>query len=116
MKIVKQSEVVKQTVEMEGVKGVQRQLMIGSKDGALNFSFRIFTIHGNGHTPYHTHEFEHVNYALKGKGYIVDADGNENEFNEGDFAIIPPNEKHQFRNASKFKKFAMICAVTKDYE
>ena len=77
MKIVKQSEVVKQTVEMEGVKGVQRQLMIGSKDGAPNFSFRIFTIHGNGHTPYHTHEFEHVNYALKGKGYIVDADGNE---------------------------------------
>lgn len=116
MKIVKQSEIPKQNIEMEGVKNVKKQLMIGSKDGAPNFSFRIFTLAGNGHTPYHTHEFEHVNYVIKGKGYIVDEQGNKNEFNEGDFAVISPNDKHQFRNASKFKKFVFICAVTKDYE
>ncbi len=116
MKIVKQSDIEKTNIEMEGVKNVKKQLMIGSKDGAPNFSFRIFTLAGNGHTPYHTHEFEHVNYAIKGNGYIVDAEGNENEFNEGDFAVVPSGEKHQFRNASKFKKFAFICAVITKYE
>jgi quercetin dioxygenase-like cupin family protein len=101
---------------MEGAKDVLKQLPIGSSDGAPNFSFRVFTIGPGGHTPYHTHLFEHLNYVISGGGAIVDESGKEIQIKAGDFALVPPDEKHQYKNSSKTEDMVMICAVPKEYE
>ena len=116
MNITGMDKVEKIKVDMEGAKEVQRQLMIGSAHGSPSFSFRVFTIQPGGHTPHHSHPFEHLNYIIEGNAVVLDNDGRENPVKKGDFVLMPPNEKHQYRNASPTDPFVMICAVPKEYE
>lgn len=106
----------KQAVDMDGVKNVIRQVPISKNDGTPSFSFRVFTLGINGHTPYHRHSFEHVNYVISGNGAIVNESGEELSIKTGDFAMILPDEKHQYRNKSESEPMVMICAVPVEYE
>jgi quercetin dioxygenase-like cupin family protein len=115
MKIIRLADVVRTPVTMEGAKGAIKQLPIGQADGSPGFSVRVFTIEPGGHTPYHTHPFEHVNYIIEGRGAVVTGDGTERAVARGDFVLVLPGEKHQYRNASE-EPFVMICAVPKEYE
>lgn len=101
--------------QMEGAKGVLKQVPLSKADGVPNFSFRVFTIEPGGHTPFHRHPFEHMNYVIDGSGILV-SENKEHEFKKGDFALVLPNEKHQFRNKSSDESLVIICAVPKDYE
>ncbi|MBA4395026.1 MAG: cupin domain-containing protein [Desulfobacca sp.] len=101
---------------MEGSKNIYKQLPISRADGTPSFSFRVFTMEPGGHSPYHTHPFEHLNYIIEGQGVLVNETGEENPVKQGDFALVLPNEKHQYRNTSSDRPFIMICAVPKEYE
>ena len=116
MKVVSIDKVEKVKVEMEGAEKAYKQIPISKEDGAPLFSFRVFTLEADGYTPFHTHPFEHVNYVIEGQGAIVKENGEEIEFKKGDFAIILPDEKHQYRNKSAQDPFILICAVPKEYE
>lgn len=115
MQVKKLQNIAKENVEMEGAVGAIKQLVLGSADGAPAFSFRVFTLKPGGHTPRHSHPFEHLNYVLSGKGELVDPDGNGLPVTAGDFAIVLPNELHQFRNCGA-EDFVFLCAVDKMYE
>ena len=115
MIIRKLDDVVKTPVNMEGVKGISKQLVLGSGDGVPNFSFRVFTVEPGGHTPHHNHDVEHLNFVLSGHGALVDGNGDANPLGKGEFAYVPPNETHQFRNTGDVP-FVFICAVPKAYE
>jgi quercetin dioxygenase-like cupin family protein len=110
---LKKAEKIK--VAMEGAQNVYKQIPISKADGTPVFSFRVFTVEPGGHTPYHTHSFEHLNYIIEGHGTILAQDG-EHEIKKGDFAMIHPGETHQYRNSSTNKPLIMICAVPKEYE
>jgi quercetin dioxygenase-like cupin family protein len=101
--------------DMEGAKGVYKQITISREDGAPTFSFRVFTIEPGGHTPLHKHPFEHLNYIIEGHGTVFAEDG-EHELKKGDFAMLLPGERHQYRNTSTTELMIMICAVPKEYE
>jgi quercetin dioxygenase-like cupin family protein len=116
MKTISLDQVAKSKMTMEGAKDVYKQLPISKADGTPSFSFRVFTIEPGGHTPYHTHEFEHLNYIIEGQGVLIDETGKENPVKQGDFALVLPGEKHRYRNASADHPFIMICAVPKEYE
>lgn len=116
MKIIRLQDVEKLPVEMEGARNAFRQVPISKNDGAPNFSFRVFTLEPGGYTPYHAHGFEHLNYVITGRGVLVDGDGVSREMGAGDFALVLPDEKHQYRNTSTSEAFVMICAVPKVYE
>jgi quercetin dioxygenase-like cupin family protein len=116
MKITNLGNTVKTEVTMEGANQVKKQLPISSQDGSPIFSFRVFTIEPTGHTPYHTHAFEHLNYIIEGEGAVVMATGEEKPVKKGDFVLILPGEKHQYKNNSASAPFVMICAVPKEYE
>jgi quercetin dioxygenase-like cupin family protein len=105
----------KMPVTAEGVKGVHKQVPLSRKNGAPTFSFRVFTIEPGGNTPFHRHDFEHMNYVISGEGVLVGED-RRYEAREGDFALILPGEKHQFRNTSAGQNLVIICAVPKEYE
>ena len=100
---------------MEGAKGVTKQVPISKQDGTPLFSVRVFTIEPCGHTPFHSHPFEHLNYIIEGKGAVVGKDRDQ-EVKKGDFALILPGETHQYKNTSDSEPFVMICAVPKEYE
>jgi quercetin dioxygenase-like cupin family protein len=115
MFIIGLDEVQKTIPAMEGAKGVHKQIPLSRKDGVPTFSFRVFTIEPGGHTPFHQHEFEHMNYVINGEGILVSED-REHAFKQGDFALVLPGEKHQFRNSSDTQKLRIICAVPREYE
>ena len=115
MKIKNIKKVEIYPVKMEGAKEALVQKPITSKDGSENFAMRVFTLKPGGHTPYHTHNFEHLNYVISGSGGIKKEDGTINPINEGDFVLILPNEKHQYINMGE-TDFKMICAVPTIYE
>ncbi len=102
-------------VDMEGVRGIAKQLVLGRADGVPNFSFRVFTIDPGGHSPHHSHDVEHLNYVISGRGALVDGDGNLNPIGAGDFAFVAPGDVHQFRNTGE-EPLVFICAVPREYE
>ena len=116
MKISSLDKVDKAKMMMEGAKDVWKQIPISKSDGSLAFSFRVFTIMPGGHTPYHTHPFEHLNYIIEGEGVVVMENGEELPVKRGDFALVLPGEKHQYKNISPENQMIIICAVPREYE
>ena len=113
--LITRLEAVEKTIPaMEGVKGVHKQIPLSTKDGVPMFSFRVFTIEPGGHTPLHQHPFEHMNYVIQGSGVLIAVD-QEHALSEGDFALVLPDERHQFRNTGN-SDLILICAVPKEYE
>ena len=115
MKIVPLDKVEKNKVNMEGAAKAWKQLPLGSKDGAPVYSLRVFTVEPGGHTPFHNHPYEHMNYVIAGNGALVNAEGKETPVKAGDFALVDPDEKHQYRNKGD-KPFIIICGVPKEFE
>jgi quercetin dioxygenase-like cupin family protein len=94
---------------------VHKQIPLSKEDGVPTFSFRVFTIEPGGHTPFHQHEFEHMNYIISGEGILVSED-REYVLKQGDFALVLAGERHQYKNSSVNKNLLIVCAVPKEYE
>jgi quercetin dioxygenase-like cupin family protein len=116
MKIISIDQVEKKKVRMEGATGAWKQLPLGGYDGVPVYSYRVFTLEPGGYTPYHSHPYEHMNFIIDGQGVLVNEAGEEQQLKPGDFALVNPNEKHQYRNKSTDKEFKMICGVPKEFE
>jgi quercetin dioxygenase-like cupin family protein len=116
MKVTNLDAVQKVRMNMEGAKNAFKQIPISSADGTPNLSVRVFTIEPAGHTPYHIHPFEHLNYIIQGHGALVTEDGTERPLKQGDFVLVLPGEKHQYKNLAGDQPLVMICAVPKEYE
>ena len=116
MKITNLDKTAKTKMQMEGAEGAWKQVPVSKADGTPVFSLRVFTIEPGGHTPFHTHPFEHVNYIIEGSGAIVTESGEERPVNKGDFVLVLPGELHQYKNVSPDSPMVMICGVPKEYE
>ncbi len=116
MKVISLNKVEKRQVHMDGAVGAWKQLPLGSEDGAPVYSYRVFSVEPNGYTPYHQHPYEHMNFVIEGEGVLVNEAGETQALKAGDFALVNPDEKHQYRNSSPDKVFKMICGVPKEFE
>jgi len=114
MKITRLAECPSIPVKMPGASGAARQLPIGKADGAPNFSIRVFTLEPGGHTPHHVHESEHLNYVLEGNGVAMEGD-TPRPISKGDFILVTPHEKHQYRNTGD-TPLVFMCMVPTAYE
>lgn len=101
-------------VTLAGARDVSKQVTIGRADGTPAYSMRIFTVTPGGHTPFHSHPFDHVNYIVSGTGVLVSATG-QTPVEAGDSALVMPDEMHQYRNTG-LDPFIFICFVDKAYE
>lgn len=115
MKVIPLENVETTRVTMEGAEGAWKQLPLGSREGTPVYSFRVFTIEPGGNTPFHSHPYEHMNYVIEGEGILVNEKGEKCRLKTGDFALVDPDEKHQYRNEGE-NAFKMICGVPKDFE
>jgi len=100
VEIIPLESVEAEHVAAEGVKGAKIRWMIDDRTGAPNFAMRIFDIEPGGHTPLHTHDWEHEIFVLEGTAAAVGADG-EKAAKEGDAVFVPGGELHQFRNTGE---------------
>ena len=116
MKIISRKDVVKNKVNMEGAEKAWKQMPLSTADDVPMYSLRVFTVDPGGFTPYHQHPYEHMNYVIEGEGALIDVDGIEHPIKAGDFALVKPEEKHQYRNKSADKPIVMICGVPKQFE
>lgn len=97
MIVRKAIDVRQDDVDAEGAAGVKIRWILTKDDGAPNFAMREFELAPGGHTPFHAHSWEHEVYVLAGQGVVV---GEEGEFplEPGTVVLVPPNEKHNFKN------------------
>lgn len=116
MKIVQLSDVPKARIESDEMQGVSKQVPVGVADGSPTMSLRVFSVEPGGHTPYHSHPWEHINYILKGSGVMVDESGAEHPISAGNYAFVAPDEKHQFRNTGSREELQFICLVPTERE
>jgi len=98
MKINKEKNVNEVEVQTEGAENVTMKILIGPEDGSNNIIMRYFKVLSNGHTPRHKHPHEHIVKIEKGKGIVIDGEGNEHEIASGESIFVESNEEHQFKN------------------
>ena len=109
MKLGKAQNVPAGPVKELEAKGVKMRVLMSDKEGAPNFIMRVFEIEPGGHTLYHTHPWEHEVYVLEGKGYVRQK-GQDHPVERDSFALVAPDEEHQFVNAGD-GPFKFICVI-----
>lgn len=109
MKVNHHEEVEQQPVDMEGAEGCRVRWLVGQKQGAPNFAMRQFEVAPGGHTPKHSHDYEHEVFVLEGNGLVVDGE-TERPLQAGDVIFVEPNDVHQFRNTGD-APMKFLCMV-----
>lgn len=97
MKILRYRDVEPLKIDNEVAKGVSGRVLIGKADGAHNFCMRIFELAPGGHTPRHTHEWEHEVFIHSGGGEVL-FNSEWKPFSAGTAIFIPGEIEHQLRN------------------
>jgi len=101
-------------VTMPDAEGVSMRMMVGRADGAPNFSMRHFTVEPGGHTPRHSHDYEHEVYVTSGRGE-AESDGASHQIKAGDVLFVEPNSVHQFRNTGE-EPLTFLCLVPSTFD
>ena len=91
--------------------GVTGRILIGQEMGAPNFCMRLFELAPNGHTPSHTHDWEHEIFFHEGQGEIL-ANGAWECVKKGSVAFVPGGTPHQIKNTSPVP-LTFVCLVPK---
>jgi quercetin dioxygenase-like cupin family protein len=107
------TDVPAEKVTMAGAKDVTIRWLLGQGSPAPNFYLRLFEVQPGGHSPYHTHPGEHEIFILEGRGRI-NARGGACPVAPGSFALVEPNEEHQFENTGDgVLKFLCLVPIEK---
>ena len=96
MKHIHYQDEIPEEVSVAGAEGVQMRTVIGEKDGAPNFDMRVISFQSGGHSPDHSHDYEHEIYVTKGRG-SVEVDGKLVDLKPGDVVYVPANAAHHFK-------------------
>jgi quercetin dioxygenase-like cupin family protein len=109
MKVHHLEDVPSAPVDMAGSAGCQVRWLIGEREGAPNFAMRQFEVEPGGHTPKHSHPYEHEVFILEGTGTILEGEV-EHRFKTGDVIFVAPDDVHQFRNTGA-TPLKFLCLV-----
>ena len=96
-------------LEMDGIEGVTKNILIGLDDHAPHSIMRFFWLEPGGHSMLERHPQEHEVIVLTGKGTV--RIGEEiSEIKAYDVVFVSPNELHQFNNPHD-EPFGFICVI-----
>ena len=113
MKIIHFSDAEAKVFTGDQVKGAAGRVLIGRADGATNFCMRIFELSAGGHTPRHTHEWEHEIFIHHGEGAVFKG-GQWVPVSTGTAVFIPAREEHQIENTGQ-EVLAFVCVIPSGY-
>lgn len=107
-------EVERTPVAMPGVKDASMAVMVGRADAAPNFAMRQFEVVSGGHTPRHSHNYEHEVFIVSGTGTVF-LEGEDRDVRAGDVVYVPAEEEHQFRaNGDDPLRFLCMVPMNRD--
>jgi quercetin dioxygenase-like cupin family protein len=109
MKHIASEERIPQMISIEGAEGVSKASLLTAAEGAPTVAMRLFELKAGGHTPWHTHDWEHIVYVLEGSGLLKTENGNAG-FRTGDSLLVDPNEMHNFTNTGD-GRLRFLCIV-----
>ncbi len=109
MKIIPYADIPPTHFASAEAKGVAARVVIGKNDAARNFCMRVFEIAPGGHTPKHSHPWEHEMFIHAGAGEIYGA-GRWHRAQSGQAVFIPGQEEHQIRNPGQ-ELLIVVCLV-----
>ncbi len=109
MKIVDYREVEPTRFDNGVAKGVTGRVVIGRDDGADNFCMRLFEVEKKGHTPRHSHEWEHEIFFHSGSGEVL-CQGKWTPVSSGTAVFVPGNQDHQIRNTGQVP-LVFVCLI-----
>ncbi len=89
--------------------GVSLKWLISDKEGAPRFFMRLFEIAPGGHTPLHSHPWEHEVFVVSGRGE-VEGEGGRKPIGPGDAVYVEEGEVHRFLNPGR-EPLVFICVV-----
>ena len=78
-------------------------------DGAPNYALRVIEVAPGGHTPKHTHPYEHENFVFEGSGRVLIED-TWHDVGPGRVIFVPANALHTYENASD-APFRFLCGI-----
>lgn len=96
-----------------GARGVEKRTLIGKEHSAESFFLRHFSIEPSGHTPRHSHAWEHEIFVLSGTGTVMVGDEHA-EIGEGMALFIPPHVGHQIHAGGKGLVFLCIIPAVEE--
>lgn len=100
-------------VEMPGTQGATMAIMVGREHGAPNFSLRHIRVEAGGHTPRHSHDYEHEVFVVSGAGTVL-LEGQERPIRAGDVVYVPAEEEHQFKASAEGLRFLCLVPGTRN--
>ena len=106
-------EVEDAPVGMPGVKGVRMAVMVGREHGAPNFALRSFRVEPGGHSPRHSHDYEHEVFIVEGQGEVL-LEGAYRAIKGGDVIYVPADQEHQFKAGPSGLRFLCLVPVTRN--
>ena len=109
MKIIHYSEGHAKVFDNGPATGVTGRVVIGESDGAGKFCMRVFELAPGGHTPLHSHEWEHEIFIHAGQGEVF-KEGEWVSVSTGKVIFIPGGEEHQLRNSGE-EAFTFVCLI-----
>lgn len=92
-----------------GARGGLKKVLIGSADGAPNFSLRYYEIAPGGQSSFDHHAHDHGVYILQGRAKLI-AGWEVVELEAGDVVYIGAKEEHQFINIGQ-QPLGFICVA-----
>lgn len=108
-KVVHYSEVPAQQFGQEAPGTSIRWLIDDEHDGAPVYALRMIEVAPGGHTPRHSHPYEHENYVVEGEGRVLIA-GEWHALKAGDVAFVPGDVEHMYENVGA-TTFKFLCGI-----
>jgi quercetin dioxygenase-like cupin family protein len=109
MKAIQYTEIAPTLLDGGQARNVAGRVVIGKADGAPSFCMRVFEIGAGGHTPRHSHRWEHEMFFHSGQGELF-CDGKAHAVRAGSVVFVPGNAEHQIQNGGT-DPLVVVCLV-----
>jgi quercetin dioxygenase-like cupin family protein len=86
-----------------------RWLIDDDHDGAPVYALRMIEVGVGGHTPRHSHPFEHENFVVEGHGRVW-LNGSWQSLQPGDIVFVPGGMEHTYENTGN-ETFKFLCGI-----
>lgn len=86
-----------------------RWLIDDTHDDAPVYALRMIEVQPGGHTPRHSHAYEHENFVVEGTGRVW-LNGGWREFKPGDVLLVPGGVEHTFENTGE-ATVKFLCGI-----
>lgn len=108
-KVVHYTQVPAQVYGDEAPGVIIRWVIDEEHDGAPVYALRVVEVAPGGHTPRHTHPYEHENFVVAGRGRVW-LDGRWHDLVAGDVAFVPGGMEHTYENTGD-ELFVVLCGI-----